>query len=78
MFTAPHTGDGLPSLHVLLKLSQASVKFAELSPIQNKNGSELLTGIIQFCDTTSQILTSFLVIFNVTTSLPPTPSVAVF
>jgi hypothetical protein len=77
-YTGTTTGETRPPLQILVKLSQANVRFALLSPIQNKNGAVLLTGMIQFWLTTSQILKSFLVICNVTTSLAPFAKVSVF
>jgi len=78
-YTPPHTTGGvLPSLQVLLKLSHAKVNPAVELPIQNKNGFELLTGMIQFCETTSHILRSLLVISRVSVALARAARVAVF
>jgi hypothetical protein len=40
-YTGTTTGETRPPLQILLKLSQANVRFALLSPIQNKNGAVL-------------------------------------
>jgi len=77
--TPPHhtTGVARPDVHVFVRLSQAMVKLAELSPIQNKNGFVVLNGITQFWLTTSQILRSFLVTLKLSVWLAPGARVAV-
>lgn len=77
-YSSHTTGGILLPVHVLLKLSQANVNPAVEFPIQNTNGFEALTGMIQFCETTSQILRSLLVSGRLTVALAPAASVAVF